>query len=461
MPRLPSALVAIGCAALASLCLASCAGEPAGSALIWTDVPELAIAVELFDAREGPGTVRLAWKSDPAGSLLSAEGGSAPSERPALLVGRRLRSASLRDRLSSLEYLLERGGIGRDSFYPELLEGGVVEGKRALLPVSFNLPAIAFLRDSRVGGDGFTLSLPEIAAPSAAYRRPEAGAKARMGFSPRWNARFLLAALDSGGARFREGKGPGGSRLDWDASGLPSALSELASWSRRVNLSAALEDDYSFKYLFSPPRRWLEDGRALFAYMDSSELFLAGEEKRAELDFRWFAIGGTVPFSEGAVYAGLVRGSPGRAQAESFLRWLFTSEAQRAILERSREVRASSYSFGVAGGFSSVRSVNEAIFPAFYPALVGHAPPADRLAAPALVPEDWPELEASVLEPWALDATSRIASAPQADAGGALAASAQDLAARIADFRRRESRPSLSRRASARRAPRIPPACRP
>lgn len=254
-----------------------------------------------------------------------------------------------------------------------------------------------------------------------------------MGFSPRWDPRFLVAALDSGGARFGEADRPDSPSLAWDRSGLDSALVELGSWSARVNGSAASEDDFRFKYLFSPPWRWLKEGRTLYAYMDSSELFLANEERRADLDFRWYSSRGEVPISEGTVYAGLGRGATGRAAAEAFLRWFCTPEAQRAILERSRGSRASGYTFGIAGGFSSILSVNEGIFPAFYPALVGHAPPAGKLAAPALLPDDWPALKAAVIAPWALEASSRAPGPPGGDPSG-------ELAARIADYRKRGAR---------------------
>jgi hypothetical protein len=420
-------------AGLATVSFSSCSGRSEVSALIWTDAPELAIAAELFDARGSSSTVRLAWKRDPAEALLAAKGKNGTAALPALVIGRSLRSSALRDSLSSLDYLLKRRP-NRDAFYPELLEGGVVANKRVLLPLSFNLPAIAFLRDSPAAGDGFTISLEDIAVPSSAYDRSAGGANARMGFSPRWNARFLVTALDSSGARFREAKG-GASRgpdLAWDAPGLATALSELASWSARANGPAALEDDFQFRYLFSPPYRWLKEGRTLYAYMDSSELFLVSEEKRTGIDFRWYANGGRIRVSDDAVYAGLVRGASGRGAAESFLRWIFTPEAQRAILERSRSSRSMDYSFGLAGGFSSIRSVNEEIFPAFYPALVGHAPPAGKLVAPALLPGDWPALRAAVIGPWALEATARSA--------GSLGDNPSDeLSARIADYRERES----------------------
>jgi ABC-type glycerol-3-phosphate transport system substrate-binding protein len=414
-------------AALAAGSLASCGGGGERRATIWTDAPELALAAELFNARGGSAAVLVEYKRDPAESLAGSAGA------PALLVGRGLTGERLRGRLSGTDFLLG-GALDRSAFYPGLLDGGMVGGKRLLLPLSFNLPAVAFRRDSPAKGDGFTLSLADLADPTLAFR--DFGNGQRMGFSPRWDPRFLVAALDAGGARFREGgdrKRYGAEELSWDSKGLETALEELGAWSARVGGSAALEDDYRFKHLYSTPYRWLKEGRALYAYMDSSELFLLGEEKLAELDFRWFSSGGKIPASEGALYAGLVSGAPGRRAAESFLRWLLSPEAQRALLERSRASGVSAYSFGMLGGFSSLRSVNEGMLPPLYPALVGHAPPPEGIAPPPRLPPDWPAIRDSVLVPWVLEATARGTGVPRGDPG-------TELAARISDFRMRAER---------------------
>ncbi len=414
MRRIAAALLA---ASLASL-FSSCADPSGGRAVVWTDVPELAIAVELFDALPAGGGLEVDWKPDLPEALRSAKG------PPALAIGRYLGSAGSRSLFASLDYLLRAGGVNGKSFYPELLAAGVLGGKRILLPVSFNLPLIAFARDSPAIGDGFTLSLAEMSAPAAAYNRMELGAYTRMGFSPRWDGSFLIAALESGGASFAEGKDQ-----SWSARGLEPALGEITAWVSRANGSASLEDDFQFKYLFAPPYRFAREGRALFASLDSSAFFLAPEESRAALDFRWFARDGRVRISDGAVFAGILRGAKGRAKAESFLRWLLGPEAQRAVLERSRRSRATDFSFGVAGGFSSLRSVNEEIFPSFFPALVGHAPPAAAIVAPPALPQDWPALVSAVLAPWAIEATSNPDPA-------AVAARLAELPGRVVDYRR-------------------------
>jgi hypothetical protein len=424
-----TAAAAILAATIACL-LASCArpadaGPAAAGVLVWTDVPELALAVEIYDARPeatGSGAVRLRWVASLPEALRSAADSGGGEALPALAIGRYLAGAAVRDRFLPLDRFLD--GVAGKDFYPHLLEAGVVGGRRLLLPVSFNLPLVVFARGSPVAGDGFTLSLPEMAGPSSSFNRKAEGAYARMGFSPRWYGDFMVAALEAGGARFAEGR-----ELAWSGRGLESALGEIVSWASRVNGAPALEDDFQFKYLYAPPYRYLAEGRTLYAYMDSSGFFTSPEGKRADLDFRCFAQSGRVIILDGVVCAGLLRGAPGGKGAEAFLRWLLGPDAQRAVLERARRAGVLDSYFGVAGGFSSIRSVNEDVFPAYYPALVGHAPPAESLAAPAPLPGDWPALKAEVVGPWAVEATSD------------LPARIRELSAKVADFRKRGARP--------------------
>ena len=221
-----------------------------------------------------------------------------------------------------------------------------------------------------------------------------------MGFAPRWNADFLLLYARMAGASFRKG-----SPLTWNDEGLAAAIGGLAAWSTEVNRSPADEDDFHFKYLYLPRYLSVQEGRIRFAYMDSSEFFLLSEERRAPMEFRWVARGTSIPVLEDALYAGILRKGRGRAAAESFLRWFFREETQRYLLEKTRQMRTNESVFGIAGGFSSIRSVNEKALPAFYPSLLGHLPPPEYIEAPPALPAEWPDLKERVLKPFLLNAS--------------------------------------------------------
>lgn len=416
-PAAPGPLILAGAIALASaLGLASCSETGAGPTAIWTDAPELALAVELFNSSQDRYLVELEWKAGLAEAVRQAK------EPPGLVVGRYLKNQGVRERLRSLDYLFGELVVNQSSFYPGLLALGNVEGRQMLLPVSFNLPAIAFARDAAPVGDGFLLGLADMAPAASAFNRRAGGGFSRMGFSPRWDPAFLVLAANAAGAGFKEGK-----PLAWNEKGLAAGVEALRAWTVSTNGSAAQEDEFQFKYLYTPGYQYLSSGRALFAYVDSSAFFTIPDDKRASLDYRWFASRGGLPLSDDLVYAAIPRSGAGRPAAEAFLKWLFREDSQDALLERSRRTRAIERSFGVVGGFSSIRAVNERILPLYYPSLVGHLPPAEALMSPNVLPGDWPELKSAVVAPWLAEATARAA--PAANPG-------EELAARVAEYRK-------------------------
>lgn len=409
---------------LGAVLVQSCGSSPTEIAAIWTDEPGLALAVEIFNGSQARHRVELRWEADLVRAIRAA------NHPPSIAVGRRLKGSSVRSRFRSLDYLFDRNVVNKESFYKDVLALGFSEGRQQLIPLSFNLPAIVFAKTDSPAGDDFTIALGDMAPPSLAFSATApgtAGRKPRMGFSPRWDAAFLTLAVDTGGASFRQGKG----ELSWDGDGLDRAIEEIRAWISRVDGSAAAADDYQFKYLYAPAYQYLKEGRALFAYMRSSDFFLIPEDKRSSLDFRWFSSGGRVPIGDDVLYLAIAKDAPGRAAAEAFVAWLFGEGAQASILELSKRTRAMESHFGVAGGFSSVRAVNEKLFAEYYPSLLGHMPPASALAGPPALPEDWEELKTDVVGPWLLAVTA--SSSPPVDAGA-------ELSAHLSDYRKKGAR---------------------
>ena len=68
-----------------------------------------------------------------------------------------------------------------------------------------------------------------------------------------------------------------------------------------------------------------------------------------------------------------------------------------------------------------MRAVTEKVFPLYYPALMGHLPPVEGLAAPGILPSDWPEIESKILAPW-LQETTAVKAKPESKPGDELAA---------------------------------------
>jgi ABC-type glycerol-3-phosphate transport system substrate-binding protein len=366
----------------------------------------------------------VSWKADLARDL------AATKLSPDLVIGRYLRSSLVRDRFRSLDYLFGELALDQTAFYPGLLAVGKVGGQQLLLPLSFNLPAIIFRKDGETKlSDQETIGLEELATAASAFNRKQGTAWSRIGFSPRWDADFLVLAVDAAGAAFREGK-----PLEWSEQGLRAAIDRLRRWGSPDDPSQTVAEDFQFKYLFTPAYSWITEGRALFAYQSSDQLFLVPEDKLVLLDFRWFTELGAIPLLEDLVCVGIPRSGKDEQAAEAFIAWLFKVSRQQSMLEASRRTRALESSFGIAGGFSSLSEVTEKMFPLYYSAIKGHIPPASELGTPNVLPVEWPELKVEVLGSWLRDKTA--GQIPAGEEEAAQAGYGAEISTKIADYQK-------------------------
>ncbi len=409
-------------ALLTSLSFFSCSLLEKKPAVLWTDSPELLIAAELFNAQKQGHLLELHYVEQPSRELSQAIEAKKPL--PSLVIGRGLRSPQLAGQFRSLNYLFDDTVFSREFFYSGLLEAGKREGEQIYLPLSFNLMLILSDTDN-VDAQGIkglepslplgSISLEEIQRRSLLSKARDSGKTAFMGFSPRWpDEDFLFQWIQLKGADFHEpegeelkGRGPESRLLAWDDTLLAEALEDLRSFTTTVNGSAAKEDDFYFSYLFAPGYKNVESGRILYSAMDSAEFFALPPATRAKFDFHYLMEQDRLAVLEGIRYAGIPRKAKASASAEAFLAWFFTPENQQKILETSRSLRFSETSFGIAGGFSSLRIVTEEIFPLFYSDLKNLLPPAESVQATKPLPTAWESLYSSVLLPWLKEEASK------------------------------------------------------
>ena len=91
-------------------------------------------------------------------------------------------------------------------------------------------------------------------------------------------------------------------------------------------------------------------------------------------------------------------------EAEDFIAWFFQAENQKSMLERAKKMDLSSMTFGISGGFSSLHTVNELVFPTYYHTLLGNLPSEKSLAAPYAFPSRWVSLKERVVYPYLISA---------------------------------------------------------
>jgi hypothetical protein len=417
MPR-PSPLAALGALAALLPLLAGCGLFHRRPLVLGTDRPELASFVEQFNAQQPDLRVQLRFLDSPAEALRR-------DQEADLLIGTSLAGAGEVRALEPLEDLFRGNRLDREDFYAPLLAAGAPERRQVLLPLSFCLPAVVFLPHN-LGEAPPNLGIPLdfLRRIAGAYNQRVRDVLVREGFSPLWDPEFLLAAAELRGARFRQE--PGG--LQWNARALEDAIAYLRDWVQQTNGGVESEASFAAKYLYLPPGRLLDEKRIQFYLLRSCELMRVLDEQKEEADFRWLGGPDRILAGDQILFAGIPRSSRRKAQAKAFLLWLFQSDTQTRLLEIGRRQRLGV--FGIAGGFSGLKSVNELAFPQYYPRLIGRIPPEELLQVSGPLPEAWPEMKAQVLVPWLREAVS----APT-EAG-----SSADLAEQLRAFRQNKGR---------------------
>jgi hypothetical protein len=383
------------CAISAGICLLffSCSVTHKKPLIIWTNRAEFASYIELFNTSQNKVKAIAVYKQFVADSFPPPNG----EEKPDIVIAPGLKSQKMRSQFLPLNYLFTEQKINADSFYKPLLEHGIAGGKTYLLPVSFNLPAVIFYSArSELLPNEHIISLEQMRETAAAFNVQNKGLYTAMGFSPSWEKSFFYLAAKLKDAHFRNSRG----QLLWNKNELNDAVDFLRSWTLTVNTSTTAEEDFAFKYLYTPLYYQVISGKCLFAYITSDNLFMIPDDVIDDIDFRWLHANQQIPVEDACVYMGINKKSDNGAAAEIFTTWFFQEETQRALIERSSAMRLNTGTFGIAGGFSAVRQVTERVFPTYYPLLLGNIPPSDFLVAPDVLPAQWLDIKSQVIIPY-------------------------------------------------------------
>ena len=368
--------------------------------IIWTDRPELASYTELFNSHQKDTQAVVVYKS----SLINALPPAKDEEHPDVVIGSWLMNSKLKKNFLPLEALFSLTDINPSTIYPTLLAYGKKGIHQYLLPVSFNLPLVIFSgKNAELIPDAYMLDTDQIRDTAAAFnRKNNHDIYTRMGFAPSWESDFLYVTAKMNGLTFREK----GSTFSWDNEILEKTIAYLRSWTEEKNTSTTAEQDFAFKYLYTPDYRQVESNRCLFAYTSSEDLFKVPYEQLGDIDFRWIEKDDAITVKDGIVMMGIYKGSYNTRNAETFVIWLMQESTQRAILERTQAMQLNINTFGINGGFSAIQNVNERVFPIYYRNLLGNLPAKEAIQPPPAFPMRWNSFKERVVIPFLQDATN-------------------------------------------------------
>lgn len=358
-----------------------------------TNRQEMAAYVEYFNTLPTDYRVALCYTPNPADSV------ARKTKDADLILGPWLNGSEAARHLDSLERLFRKEYLSREDFYASMLNAGIVENKQILLPFSFNLPAVIFLSDGITEDvSNLVVSLEYMREKSDGFNESVRQQLVRMGFSPLWQPEFLYTAATVFETQFRETLD---GSVHWNSARLQDMQGFCKKWIEEINLGYEQDSYFSRKYLYEPMPKLLDEGRILFYTADSSELFGNLEIQRSEADFRWLGSEHHIPVCEEVLCFAVPKSSKNKRGARLFLAWIFQPETQGKLLELNQQKRLDT--FGLAGGFSSLRDVSERNFPQYYRQLLGRIPHEELLGFPKPLPVDWAEMKAEVVFPWFVD----------------------------------------------------------
>lgn len=365
-----------------------------GTFIIWTDREEFVSYSELFNSLQNKTKAVIVYKQRLANSLPPAK----DEVKPDLIVGSWLKNEQTRKNFRPIDSLLSQDSVDANTIYPSLLEYGRMAGQQYLLPVSFNLPLVIFsTKYTNQIPDKYALTIDQLRETSAKYNtKNKKEIYTKMGFAPSWDPEFLYEITKQFGPCFKEK----GTSFTWDNESLAKTINYIKSWTTENNDSTSAEQDFQFKYLYTPKYRQIAAERTLFAYTTSDKLFNISFEQLGETDFRWLLINDNLSVGDNIVSMAVYSQARNPARAEEFIRWFFQEENQKLMLERSFKMQLDTSTFGIASGFSTIRSVNEHLFPTYYRNLLGNLPSIEKIKAPQSFPSRWESLKERVIYPY-------------------------------------------------------------
>ncbi len=360
--------------------------------VIWTDCPEFSQYIELFNKTHKDKSAILVYKENPALSLPPAKDEIVPD----IIIGSWLRNENTTRYFKQIDSLFDRKSIASTDFYPQLLESGKVRKTQYLLPVSFNLPAIIFsTKNKDLISENYTITLEQIRKIASEYNtKNKNDVYSKIGFTPLSNEGFLYLAAKLYNADIYEGK----NQLEWNEENLQKSIDFMRDWIRTENTSPQIEEEFAYKYLFMPYYRQVTSDRTLFAYTTSDVLLKAIKNQDLQIDYRWVCQDDVIPIEDSYTMLGIYKKAKNVVGATEFITWFFQSDNQKQILERKIDFNLDTDLFGIAGGFSSIRDVNEHILPIYYTHLLSNLPPATMLEVPQKLPIRWDSVKSSVID---------------------------------------------------------------
>lgn len=402
----------------------SCKKKEVPPLVIWTSSADIVPYIEHFNLTNQENAV-VTYKVAPSKALppLSQDKIDAT---PDIVISPWLRNEKTHSFFIPLNSAFSKHSIRQDAFYPSLLDSGKIAKRQYLLPISFNLPIIVFSKkllplieenNNPALEKNKCIGLNDIKKIAASYNLPPAPslssssttsslyAPSRIGFALQSNDNFLYLVSKLMNSTFCEGvaKGsPSPLSFSFDNKALTSSITYLFDWINSINAGVTYERDFVYKYLSEPDSKRVTGGRTLFTYTTSDKFFNLSKEE-ADLDFRYIEYNGSMNVEDSFLMLGVTRWAKNKKRAMKFIEYFFNLETQHALLEKAYSMALDNRTFGIAGGFSSIKETNLQVFPLYYKDRFPYLPSSYPFKVYEQKPFDWEEIKQRIIIPYIKD----------------------------------------------------------
>lgn len=381
---------------------ASCTPRPQ-TAMIWTDIPELAVAAQIFNRGNGQFAVDIEYKAEAASELKTA------SALPSLVIAKYLLSKPILKRFDSIDDLFSKFYLDPNDIYPTLLGAGKQGAIHILVPVSFDCMLLVEKRQDGASSGITMLDSDTLGSLSQAFTKRVDGKLSTMGFSPRWDLDFAENWLIAAGAGFTanpnwkassapKSNDPNSWPILWSGEKVASSIEELSKLTSGV--SAEEENSFSFSYFSKPGYQLVLDNRILYWPMKASDYFKLPYSVKKQLQYRFPLVHGKLILTSDTRYMGIPKGSKDKKAALAFARWLLVPENQQKIWKEMESQQLMPEYVGPFGGFSSLIEMNNLTFRTYFPEYAQNPLIESTLPATPTLPDYWDSFSRDFLRHW-------------------------------------------------------------
>ncbi len=378
-------------------------GQAPQTASVWTDVPELVIAAQIFNKENSLFAVDIEYKANAASEVKKT------SRPPSLVIAKYLLSKPLAKKFDSLDDLFSKYYLDPNDLYPALLSAGTQGAAHILMPMSFDCMVLVERKSGNASAGVTVLSPEALQRSSEAFTSIKNNEISAMGFSPRWNLEFAEDWLLAGGSGFSLNQNwkstsalkpddPNSWPVLWERENLEKSVEALLALNSGV--TAEQENAFTFTYFNKPGYQLVLENRVLYWPMKASEFFRLPYSAKTQLRYRFPEVNQKIFLTADTRYMGIPKGAKNKKAALAFARWLLVAGNQEKIWREMQSQQLLPDYIGPFGGFSSIVRMNETVFSRYFPEYAQNPLVPSALPIVAALPDYWDSFSRDFLRHW-------------------------------------------------------------